>query len=165
MCRFTNSSARASVWLLLLLLLLASQVGCVRRRMTITSNPPGANVYVDERWIGVTPVSTDYIYYGTRNIQVVHDGAESVKEKHRFDPPWYQYPVIDFFAENLWPFEVRDERLLEFNLPPMKATSPTEVIQRGDQLRTEAQQGLVTPMVQPKPGPLGLHDWSHPGGN
>ena len=142
--------SHTTLGLLLCLLLLSSQVGCVRRRMTIRSNPPGAAVYVDERWIGVTPVSTEYTYYGTRNIQLLHDGSETVKEKHRFDPPWYQYPVIDFFAENLWPFEVRDERILDFNLPPMKATSPTEVIQRADQLRTDAQRGMVTPLIQPQ---------------
>ena len=51
---------------LLGLLLCASQSGCVERRLTIRSNPPGALVYVDDYTIGVTPVSTSFIYYGTR---------------------------------------------------------------------------------------------------
>ena len=37
-------------------------------------------------------------------------------QEHKFTTPWYQYPVMDFFAENLWPFEVRDERILDFEL-------------------------------------------------
>ncbi len=49
----------------------------------------------------------------------------------------------------LWPFEVRDERILDFDLPPQKVVPPTQVIQSAEQLRNEAQRGLVTPMVKP----------------
>lgn len=140
-------------WLWLAVVLMAHQTGCVRRRMTIRSNPPGAMVFVDERRIGVTPVSTSFTYYGTRNVQLVKDGYETVTEKHRFFPPWYQYPVIDFFAENVWPFEVRDERTLDFDLPPQKSIPPTQVLERAEQLRGDAQRGLVTPMVEPLPRP------------
>ena len=144
-------STRRSVWLLLAVLVITAPTGCVRRRMTIRSNPPGAVVFVDERRIGVTPVSTSFTYYGTRDVQLVKDGYETVTEPHEFKTPWYQYPVVDFFAENLWPFEVRDERILDFNLPPQQTVPPTQVIQRAEQLRSEAQQGLMTPMVQPQP--------------
>ncbi len=153
------NTTRPLTWLLLALLAFASQVGCVRRRMTIRSNPPGAVVYVDERRIGVTPVSTGFTYYGTRNIQVVKDGYETVREEHRFTTPWYEYPVVDFFSENLWPFETRDERIVDFELPPMKTTSPTKVMEHATQLRNEAQQGLVTPQVQPKHPLLKKHQW------
>jgi hypothetical protein len=76
-----------------------------------------------------------------------------VKEKHRIAAPWYQYPVVEFFADNLWPFETRDERILDFELPPMKATVPTEVMGRGEQLRAEAQRGLMTPLAESAGGP------------
>ena len=133
--------------LLLALWVMTSQLGCVRRRMTIRSDPPGAVVYVDERRIGVTPVSASFTYYGTRDIQLVKDGYETVKEKHRVAAPWYQYPVVDFFAENLWPLETRDERVLEFDLPPMKTAVPTQVMERAEQLRSQTQQGLTTPLM------------------
>ena len=32
--------------------------------MTIRSNPPGAMFYVDDYEIGITPISTSFIYYG-----------------------------------------------------------------------------------------------------
>jgi len=146
-------STRRSAWLLLALLAVTAPTGCVRRRMTVRSNPPGAVVFVDERRIGVTPVSTSFTYYGTRNVQVVKDGYETVTEPHKFRTPWYQYPVVDFFAENLWPFEVRDERVLDFNLAPQQTVPPTQVIQRAEQLRSEAQQGLITPPVPPQSSP------------
>jgi len=137
------------VWTLAALSVALCLSGCVRRRMTIRSNPPGALVFVDRQQIGVTPVSTKFTYYGTRNIELVKDGRETVKEEHRFRAPWYEWPGIDFFTENLWPGEVRDERILDFELPPQQATAPTDVLGRADQLRNEAQRGLVTPTVDP----------------
>ena len=134
------------LWLLLLVTLFASQTGCVRRRMTIRSNPPGALVYVDERRIGFTPVSTPFTYYGVRDVQLVKDGFETVNEQHRVAAPWYQYPVVDFISENLWPFEIRDERLIDFELQPQQAIPPSQVLQRAEQLRGDAQQGLMTPL-------------------
>ena len=116
--------------------------------MTVRSNPPGAVVFVDERRVGVTPVSTSFTYYGTRDVRVMKDGYETVTQEHKVSTPWCQYPVVDFFAENLWPFEVRDERILDFELPPQKSVPPTQVIQNAEQLRGEAQRGLMTPQVQ-----------------
>jgi hypothetical protein len=138
--------------LLILLLVLTSQLGCVRRRMTIVSNPPGAVVYVDERRIGVTPVSTSFTYYGTRSIRLVKDGFETVCEDHKFSTPWYQYVGLDFVSENLWPSEIRDERVLNFQLSPQQSIPPATVMQRAEQLRSETQQGLMTPVA-----PTGHH--------
>ena len=132
--------------LLLLLLLCLSQVGCVRRRLTIRTNPPGALVYVDDQEIGVTPVSTGFTYYGTRKFTVMRDGYETVTEKVTFSPPWYQFPPLDFIAENLWPHEVRDEREVQFDLVPQQIVPSQELINRAESLRTSAQQGYVAPM-------------------
>ncbi len=98
----------------------------------------------------MTPVSTSFTYYGTRNVQLAKDGYETVTEKHHFSTPWYEYPVVDFFSENLWPFETRDERILDFDLPPQQAAVPSQVMDRGERLRSEARQGLTTPMVDPQ---------------
>jgi hypothetical protein len=44
-----------------MLLLAVAATGCVQRRMTIRSDPPGALVYVDDYQIGTTPVSHDFV--------------------------------------------------------------------------------------------------------
>ena len=54
------------VWLGLFIACAAS--GCVSRRMTIHSNPPGALVLLDGKEIGYTPCSADFLYYGTREV-------------------------------------------------------------------------------------------------
>ena len=144
---------------LLVLLILAGDSGCVRRRMTIRSNPPGAVAFVDDRRIGVTPVSTPFTYYGTRKIQLFKEGFESQTVKQKFAPPWYEYPVLDFISENLWPQEIRDERVVEVDLQPQQIIAPQELVGRAEMLRGSTQQGSLiglpagasTPAVTPAP--------------
>jgi len=133
-------------WLILLILVCVSSWAdaAVRRRVTIRSTPPGALVYIDDQEIGVTPVSTSFTYYGTRKVQLVKDGYETVTVLRTFNPPWYQLPVIDFFTENLFRYEYRDERLLKFELTPLRLKTNQELLQRGNQLRQRARQGVVT---------------------
>ncbi len=128
------------------LLLVALQTGCVRRRMTIRTDPPGAMVAVDQQEIGVTPLSVPFTYYGTRNFVVTKDSHETVMASRNFRPPWYQYPPLDFVTENLWPYEIRDERVVEFQLVPKANVSPEKLIGRAQDLRTSANNGLVAPL-------------------
>ena len=51
-----------------------ASTGCVERRYTIRSNPPGALVYVNGEEIGTTPVSRSFTYYGDRDITLIQDG-------------------------------------------------------------------------------------------
>ena len=48
--------------------------GCVRRRLTVRTFPAGAQVFVDDQEIGITPCSASFVYYGTRKITVMKDG-------------------------------------------------------------------------------------------
>ena len=94
--------------------LCARPTGCVQRRLTIRSNPPGALVYVDDYQIGTTPVSTDFVYYGTRKIRLVLSGYETLTVLQPIPTPWYEYPGLDFVSENLVPGEIRDERVVDY---------------------------------------------------
>jgi len=120
--------------------------GCVRRRMTINSNPAGAVVYVDDRDIGKTPVSTPFTYYGTREIQLVKDGYETLTVQQRFPPQWYQIPPLDFFSENLWPWELRDERIVNLEMAPQENVSTDEILRRGENLRQTSTAGFIAPL-------------------
>ena len=151
-------------------LILICLAGCVRRRMTIRSNPPGAQVYVDNYEIGTTPCSTDFIYYGTRDIRIVKDGFETLHTKHAFHQPWYQYPGIDFVSENLVPGEIRDEHALNFTLEPQIIVPTETLVSRAENLRRGVQaataagidpsfdprtQSLPVPTVAPESLPNG----------
>lgn len=130
--------------------------GCVQRRMTIRSNPPGALVYVDDYQLGTTPVSHDFVYYGTRKIRLVKDGYETLTVRQPFPLPWYQYFPLDFVTENLLPWEVRDERVVDLAMQPAAATPPESVVARAEQARLAAGSlpaapapQAVTPLPQP----------------
>ena len=116
----------------------------VRRRLTITSNPPGAVVFVDDREIGVTPVSTSFTYYGTRKIQLVMEGFETLTVKRTFSRPWYQWPVVDFVAENMVGRELRDERIVDFRMVPQRIVPSDQLLQRAQQLRDRSRRGAIT---------------------
>jgi PEGA domain len=137
---------------LAVLALAGATAGCVERRMTIRSNPPGAQVYVDDYEIGTAPASTSYIYYGTRKIRLVKDGYETLTVYQPMPAPWYGWPGIDFFSENLWPHEIRDERSFEYQLSPMIIVPTEELKARAEQLRSASQvvpAGLAQPIAAP----------------
>ena len=125
--------------------------GCVHRRLTIRSNPPGALVYVDDQEIGRTPVSTPFIYYGTRSVRLELDGYETLNVDQRFRPPWYQIPPLDFVSENLVLRDLRDERVLDFQMAPQKLVGKEELMQRANHLRGSSQLGIVAPLPNAPP--------------
>lgn len=118
-----------------------SLLGCVTRRMTIASNPPGAMVLLDGKEIGYSPASSDFIWYGTRQVTLIKDGYETKTEQVTVAAPWYQWPVIEFFADNLSPKRITDRRVYNFDLQPKQMIPDEELRSRAKQLRSEAQLG------------------------
>ncbi|GIW98120.1 MAG: hypothetical protein KatS3mg111_1453 [Pirellulaceae bacterium] len=139
-------------FLLLALIGFIALPGCVRRRLTVRTSPPGASVYVDHQYIGTSPASTSTTYYGTREIEVVADGYRTEKVLRTFRPPWYQWPPLDFLTETLWPWEIRDQRVVDIQMVPMQLPATEELVARADSLRLQAAQGIATPILgQPVP--------------
>ena len=141
--------------LLVLGLLFLTNMGCVQRRLTLRSFPEGAMVYVDNQEIGQTPVSTSFTHYGVREIRMEKDGYETVQVQERIDAPWYLPPPLDFFVENFWPVEIRDEREVDFELQPATITPQAELLPRAEEQRRQVQQNLVVPLAD-EPGRRGL---------
>jgi hypothetical protein len=143
---------------LIILALVATALccSCVRRRMTVRSNPPGATVYIDDHQIGTTPVSSEFVYYGTRRIKLIKDGYETLTTLQTIKAPWYQIPPLDFVSENLIGREVRDERVLDFTMKPQKIVPTSELMARANNLRTSANLGVIAPLPpRPDAVPLG----------
>ncbi|MBI1347678.1 PEGA domain-containing protein [bacterium] len=115
--------------------------GCVSRRMTIASDPPGALVLVEGREIGYTPISLDFTYYGTRELTLIKDGYETLTVAQPLEKPWYQAPVVDFFADNLKPGHKTDRHLFRYAMQPARIVPNAELLQRGELLRGESRLG------------------------
>lgn len=140
------------MWILIALAVCALVGGCVRRRMTIRTNPPGARVFVDDYEIGTTPVSHHFIYYGGRKIRLVKDGYETLTVLQQVPAPWYQVPPLDFFSENLVPWEIRDQQTFSYQLTPQMVVPTEELMSRAEQLRSQVRStGAVTPVPVGRP--------------
>lgn len=132
----------STVWLLVVAAFLAaSQSGCVTRRMTIVSDPPGALVLLEGKELGYTPVSVDFTYYGTRELTLIKDGYETLTVQQPVQTPWYQWPVVEFFADNFTPGHVTDRHQFRYAMQPQRLVPNGELQRRGEQLRGEARLG------------------------
>jgi hypothetical protein len=121
--------------------------GCVRRRLFVQSNPPGAMVFVDNQQIGNTPCSVDFTYYGTREIRLVKPGFETLTVNQPIPTPWYEVPPVDFVSENLVPSRLVDHRTVAFNLQPQVIVPTDQLLDRANQLRQDTLQGTVVPVA------------------
>ena len=118
----------------------AFAVGCngVRRRLTVTSEPSGAVVYLNNKEIGKTPIATNFLYSGTYNIRCYKEGYETTEKKYTTGTPWYLWPGFDFFSENFVPGEIRDEQSCHVELPLKREIPENELFEEATRLREEA---------------------------
>jgi hypothetical protein len=121
--------------------------GCVRRRLTVRTFPAGAQAFVDDQEIGMTPCSASFVYYGTRKLTIMKDGYRTETLFQNFNPPWYQIPPLDFVAENVVAREIRDERIVDVQLVPAEIVPQQKLLERAQALRDNARSGIVTPLV------------------
>ncbi len=109
--------------------------GCVRRTLTIETEPAGALVWLNDEEIGRTPVTTDFTWYGDYDLIVRHEDYQTLQTHVNVRRPWYQLPPIDFFAEVLWPGRIVDARAYTFALTPAEPPDREELINRARDLR------------------------------
>lgn len=103
-------------WMPLVLIAAVLATGCVERRVYLRSDPPGADVYIDGEYAGQTrpgghpdgDLYASFMYYGRREFTFRMPGMATHTIDYRLEPPWYQYPPFDFFAELLVPYPIID---------------------------------------------------------
>jgi hypothetical protein len=141
------------------LLMISTTAGCVERRFTVYSEPAGALVYINDRYLGMTPVDGYLTYYGKQQFKLVKEGYETLTVVQPYPAPWYELPGIDFITENIWPFKVRDVRRFCFRMVPLQSIPPDDVRARAEELRARGQTiGVPAPPLpagptQPPPPP------------
>jgi PEGA domain-containing protein len=121
------------------LLVMPALAGCVERRYTIRTDPPGAQVIVNGEEIGPSPVSRSFTFYGDRDITLINEGYQTQRLIQPIKPPWWDNLLTEFFTENLIPITFRDERDYAYKLAP--ATNPpiNELLDRSQTLRAIGQ--------------------------
>ena len=109
--------------------------GCVERRFVIESDPPGAVVLVNGQPLGSTPVDGHFIYYGNYDFTLVKDGYETLHVDQRIRAPWYQWPLIDFASENLYPGKLEDVHRFRYAMQPAAQVNTQQLLNTAGVLR------------------------------
>ncbi len=120
-------------------LFLGGLSGCVERRYTIRTDPPGALVIANGEPIGTTPVSKSFTYYGTRTFRIIKEGYETKEVVEKFPAPWYDNVLTEFFTENLNPYTFRDEVEFNYQLSPAMPADSGELLNRAEATRAQGQ--------------------------
>jgi hypothetical protein len=130
---------------------LAALGGCVERKITIASDPPGAMIYLNDVEVGRTPLTVPFLWYGKYDVRARFDMNMGTKDEpnvvqysyhgmREAKAPVYQWLGIDLIAE-LSPFRFVDEKVWAVELKPAAQPSDQELIIRGheleDKLNTE----------------------------
>lgn len=144
---------RAIAWILGATAAACSVAGCIDRRYIVETDPPGAVVYCNGNHVGQTPADGFFIYYGKYHYTITKEGYETLQVDQPISTPWYQYPILDFFAENVWPFTIVDRRQFHYQLQPRVIPGPNQVLDQAQELRSKGQAIGPPPGYVPPPEP------------
>ena len=107
-----TSSANALAWLLALGLAGLTS-GCIERYMVIESQPAGARVTIDGKYVGTTPIAKlPYTHTGRRRFMLEKKGYQRHISIEPITGPWYcQFP-LDIISYLLLPYTFTIEHSL-----------------------------------------------------
>jgi hypothetical protein len=118
---------------------------CVSRKIRVTSEPPGATVWLNDVEIGQTPAEADFFFYGRYDIRLELEGHEPLWTNRRADSPVHEWPGIDLVAEAL---PLRFDNTVEWHFvlePALESAAEPEslradLIHRANELRDRARE-------------------------
>ncbi|MEM9296507.1 MAG: PEGA domain-containing protein [Planctomycetota bacterium] len=137
--------------------------GCVQRTITVTSEPPGALVSLNDVEVGRTPVTTDFLFYGVYDVRLTLDGYTPLRTQAEAEAPWWDYPGPDLFAEAVpglksevaWHFELEPRE-------PLGPGGPDGLLQRAARVQGGwSDDGAYQPPV-PETAPEPAEDTDQP---
>ncbi len=110
------SKTRLTVWLFVAVALVVCS-SCVKRSISVRSDPPDATVYLDGLQVGQTPaMNIPFNFYGTRQLALYKPGYLCEKRVVEIDRPWYSSFPIDIISELVIPWDISDRRRYYFSL-------------------------------------------------
>jgi hypothetical protein len=129
----------ARIRVVILLVTLLAVAGCVERKLTINTDPAGAQVFLNDEEIGVSPVTASFNWYGDYNITIRKQGRETLQTHRNLQAPWYDLFPFDFLTQILYPGRIVDSREWSFELAPQKEVGREELIKSAEQIKNQAE--------------------------
>jgi hypothetical protein len=112
--------------------------GCVRRTITISTEPPGAMVWLNDREVGRSPVDVDFDFYGTYDVRLEREGYEPQMTSGDARAPWWDNAGLDLVAAVL-PFDFHSRVQWHYALEPID-NDPEALTQRARSLRSRLSE-------------------------
>jgi hypothetical protein len=136
-------------------LALAALSGCVERTIRVTSEPPGAIVWLNNVEVGRTPVETDFTFYGEYDVRLNREGFEPIVTTRDANAPIHEWPGLDLVAAAL-PFTFSNTVKWHFDMAPTpESIDPTQaqadLLQRAGEARD--RYAAPPPAAVPSAGP------------
>ncbi len=147
----TDRTTRIVLFTLLAAVFLCLSSGCVRRRMTVRTNPVGATAYLDNKPIGKTPLTTGFTHYGDRKFTFVKEGYETRTVILPVRAPWYEWIGLDFVSEVLLPGKLRDHKYYEVDMFPQQIMPQDALIAQAEEMRRLTHSGQSLRLTDPLP--------------
>jgi hypothetical protein len=126
--------------------LLLTACGTNQRTLSITSEPTGALVYVNDVQLGETPLEAEFLWFGVYDIRVSKLGFEPLITTAEANPRLHDQPGFDFFSEVL-PGTRETIIRWHFTLPPEDNDQPA-LLERARQARESMNRPADEPDAQ-----------------
>lgn len=154
-CSRSLFAVRCSLSSLCLCAFVPLLTGCVERRISITSEPTGALVWVNDVEVGRTPTEANFKHYGKYDVRLELDGYDTLQTVGDASTPWWDFPGPDLIAEAVpgakstikWHFELS---------PALASTMPKDQFESGMIDRAHALRDQLGPAPAPQPDSVGI---------
>lgn len=118
--------------------------GCLERTIIVTSEPPGAVVWLNDQEIGRTPVEVDFTFYGNYDVRLHKEGFEPLVTNRSAKAPIYEMPGFDVVGEAV-PTKIATRLQWHFDMVPLPEQQEgadhtalrTGLLNRASSLRTQ----------------------------
>lgn len=133
--------------------------GCLKRTISITTEPEGALVWLNDVEVGRTPLETDFTFYGTYDVRIRREGYEPIATSAKAAAPPHEWPGADLVSEAIparihnvvrwhWVLTPRQEATMD------KPAAEAAVLERARALRAQGVPPPAEPQsAQPEPTP------------
>ena len=111
--------------------------GCVERKLTINTEPPGAIVTLNDEEIGTSPVTVGFEWYGDYDVRIAKPGYETLKTHRNLKAPLHDKFPIDFLAQCINPQRIVNSYEWTFALEEKKPVDKDELIKEAQKLKEQ----------------------------
>lgn len=119
--------------------------GCLERTICVTTEPPGALVWINDIEVGRTPLETDFTFYGDYDVRVRREGYEPIVTHAKADTPLQELPGIDLLAEAA-PVRFHNRVLWHWSLTPIAESGSKEGAEGDLVARASELRGRIAPV-------------------